>query len=231
MSAVATAVVAGSIISSKAASKGAEAQAGATREAAQLSNEQFYQTREDQMPWLKAGERALGKLEGAVDYTPFGMDQFKADPGYAFRLAEGQKALERTAAARGGLISGNALRAATRYGQDMGSQEYMNAFNRYQQERAARLQPLQSLAGVGQTTAANLGAAGAANANAVGNYLTSGAAAQAAGYMGQANAINQGVSTYLNYNQNQNLLNTLAANRAPSQTYPSTTYAGGTDIG
>jgi len=213
MSAVATAIVVSSVVGSKSAEKGAEAQAGATREAANLSNDQYYQTREDQMPWMQAGGRALTKLEGAVDYTPFGMDQFNADPGYAFRLKEGQKALEASAAARGGLISGNALKSLVGYGQEMGSQEYMNAFNRYQQERAAKLQPLQSLAGVGQTTAANLGAAGAANAGAVGNYLTSGAAAQAAGYMGQANALNQGVSTYLNYNQNQNLLNTLAANR------------------
>ena len=231
MSAVATAIAVTSVVSSRAASKGAEAQANATRDAAQMSNEQYYQTREDQMPWMQAGERALGKLEGAVDYTPFGTKQFQEDPGYAFRLKEGQKALEASAAARGGLISGNALKGLVGYGQEMGSQEYMNAFNRYQQERAAKLQPLQSLAGVGQTTAANLGAAGAANANSVGNYLTSGAAAQAAGYMGQANAMNQGVSTYLNYNQNQNLVNTLAANRAQTPKYSSTTYAGGTDIG
>jgi hypothetical protein len=230
MSAVATAIVVSSVVGSKSAEKGAEAQAGATREAAQLSDAQYQQTRQDQMPWLQAGERALGKLEGAVDYTPFGTAQFNADPGYAFRLKEGQKALEASAAARGGLISGNALKGLVGYGQEMGSQEYMNAFNRYQQERAAKLQPLQSLAGVGQTTAANLGAAGAANAGAVGNYLTSGAAAQAAGYMGQANALNQGTSTYLNYTQNQNLLNTLAANRTQTQRYPSTNYAGGTDL-
>jgi hypothetical protein len=231
MSAVATAIVVSSVVGSKSAGKAAETQAAATSEAANLSNDQYYQTREDQMPWMQAGGRALTKLENAVDYTPFGMDQFNADPGYGFRLKEGQKALEASAAARGGLISGNALKSLVGYGQEMGSQEYMNAFNRYQQERAAKLQPLQSLAGVGQTTAANLGAAGAANAGAVGNYLTSGAAAQAAGYMGQANALNQGVSTYLNYNQNQNLLNTLAANRTQTQRYPSVNYAGGTDIG
>jgi hypothetical protein len=168
------------------------------------------------MPFLQAGVRALGKLEGAADYTPFGMDQFQADPGYAFRLKEGQKALDAQAAARGGLISGNALRAATSYGQEMGSQEYTNAFNRYQQERAARLQPLQSLAGVGQTTAANLGAAGAANAGAMGNYLTGGAAAGAAGQVGAANAYSNAVGTYLNYNQGNNLVTALTRNRPAS---------------
>jgi hypothetical protein len=198
---------------SQAASGAGEAQAAAADRAAALSDKQFQQTREDQMPWLQAGQRALGKLEGAVDYTPFGMDQFKADPGYAFRLSEGQKALDSQAAARGGLISGNALRAATAYGQEMGSQEYTNAFNRCQQERAAKLQPLQSLAGVGQTTAANLGNAGAANAGAVGNYLTGGAAASAAGQVGAANAYSNAMGTYLNYSQGNNLVNTLNQNK------------------
>jgi len=207
------AIVGSALIGSSAARSAGETQAGAAREASALSNEQFQQTRQDQMPFLQAGVRALGKLESAADYTPFGMSQFQADPGYAFRLSEGQKALDRSAAARGGLISGNALKAASRYGQEMGSQEYTNAFNRYQQERAARLQPLQSLAGVGQTTAANLGAAGASNANAMGNYLTGGAAASAAGQVGGANAFGQGVSTYLNYNQGNNLVNALNANR------------------
>jgi hypothetical protein len=215
----AAAIVGGAYLGSQASKKAGEQQAGAARDAAALSNEQFQQTREDQMPWLKAGERALGKLEGAVDYTPFGMKQFQADPGYAFRLSEGQKALDNQAAARGGLISGNALKAATAYGQNMGSQEYTNAFNRYQTERAAKLQPLQSLAGVGQTTAANLGAAGAANAGAVGNYLTGGAAASAAGTVGQANAFNQGVSSYLNYNQGNNLINALNKPRSTPATY------------
>lgn len=213
MSGVATAIVATSLYSANQAGKAADKQVGAARDAAALQNEQFQQTREDQMPWMKAGERALNKLEGAVDYTPFGMDQFKADPGYAFRLSEGQKSLDRSAAARGGLISGGALKAATRYGQDMGSQEYTNAFNRYQTERATKLQPLQSLAGVGQTTANQLGQAGASNAANVGNLMTGGAAAAAAGQVGQANAFNQGVSSYLNYNQGNNLMNALNANR------------------
>jgi len=209
MSGVATAIVGSAILGSNASKSAADTQAAASDRASQLSNEQFQQTRADQAPWLAAGGRALTKLEGAVDYTPFGMDQFKADPGYAFRLSEGQKALDSQAAARGGLISGNALRAATGYGQEMASQEYTNAFNRYQQERAAKLQPLQSLAGVGQTTAANLGAAGAANAGAMGNYLTGGAAASAAGTVGAANAFSNGVGTYLNYNQGNNLVNAL----------------------
>jgi hypothetical protein len=99
----------------------------------------------------------------------FGMSDFQQDPGYAFRLSEGQKLLDRSAAARGGLISGGALRAATRYGQDMGSQEYQNAFNRYQTNRSNQLQPLGSLMTLGQNAAANQGASMGTYGTNVGN--------------------------------------------------------------
>jgi hypothetical protein len=207
---VAGAVVGSSLIGANASSRAAGAQADAANRAADLQYEQYKQTREDQMPWMQAGKTALNALTPlATNYQKFGMNQFQADPGYAVRLSEGQKALDRSAAARGGLISGSALKAAQRYGQDMGSQEYQNAFNRYQAERTAQLQPLQSLAGVGQTTAQSLGAAGQNYAGAAGNALTGGAAAQAAGYVGGANALTSGLGTYLNYNQSNNLLNVL----------------------
>jgi hypothetical protein len=91
----------------------------------------------------------------------------------------------------------------------MGSQEYTNAFNRYQIERNAKLGPYQSLAGVGQTTANQLGQFGAANAANMGNLMTGGAAASAAGQVGAANAVTGGLGTYLNYTSNNNLLNAL----------------------
>lgn len=211
---VAGAVVVSSAIGSSAAKGAAKTQAAAADRAAELQNEQFQQTRQDQMPWLKAGEQALNKLIPMTDYTKFGMDTFSKDPGYGFRLAEGQKALDRSAAARGGLISGGALRAATRYGQDMGSQEYQNAFNRYQIERNAQLAPLQSLAGVGQTTAQQLGQAGQNYATNAGNMITGGAAASAAGQVGAANALTGGLGTYLNYSQGNALTNALRAGGA-----------------
>ena len=178
-----------------------------------------------QEPWRKAGEQALNKLIPLTDYQKFGMAQFTADPGYAFRLSEGQKALERSAAARGGLLSGATGKALTRYGQEMGSQEYQNAFNRYQAERAAQLQPLQSLAGVGQTSANTLtNAAGVMGSN-IAEGLGSAAAARASGYVGGANALTSGLGTYLNYSQGQNMLAALRGGGGgvgiPSTNYPS----------
>ena len=211
---VAGAVAVSSVIGANAAENAADTQAAAANRAADLQYKQWQEQQEMMKPWLTAGETALNKLVPlATEYTPFGMDQFQADPGYAFRMSEGMKALDRQAAARGGLISGGALKAAQRYGQDLGSQEYQNAFNRYQTERSARLQPLQSLAGVGQTTANTLGQAGQTMAGNVGNLMTSGAAAQAAGQVGQANALTGGLSTYLNYSNQNNLLNALNTSR------------------
>ena len=130
----------------------------------------------------------------------FGMSDFQADPGYAFRMAEGLKALDRQAAARGGLISGSALKASTRYGQDMASQEYGNAFNRYQVNRSNQLNPLMAISGYGQQATNQLGQYGsqfaqsgantmANSANAQAGGLYNAGQARASGYVGQGNAL------------------------------------------
>jgi hypothetical protein len=203
MSAIATAIVASSILGSKSSSKAASTQAAAADRSAEMQKQQFDRQVELQAPFREAGVRALPELEAASRYTPFGMEQFTADPGYGFRLAEGQKALDRQAAARGGLISGAALKGAQRFGQEMGSQEYTNAFNRYQTERQARLNPLQSLAGMAQTSVNQLGQAGQAYATNAGEAIGAAGQARASGYMGTANAVSQGLTGYLNYSQGQ----------------------------
>jgi hypothetical protein len=85
----------------------------------------------------------------------------------------------------------------------------MNAFNRYQTERAARLGPLQSLAGVGQTTAQQLGESGSRTAANIGETLTSGAAARASGYVGQANALTGALGGAANAYMQGQMLNRL----------------------
>ena len=204
---VAGAVVVSSAIGANAAGDAASTQADAANRAADLQYKQWQESVALQEPWRKAGEAALNKLIPLTDYQKFGMAQFQADPGYQFRMSEGMKALERSAAARGGLLSGATLKGIERYGQDLASQEYTNAFNRYQTERAAQLQPLQSLAGVGQTTAQQISQSGQTMASNVGEALTSGAAARASGYVGQANALTGALNTGLNYYQNQQLMN------------------------
>jgi hypothetical protein len=213
------AILGSSLIGASAANRAGNQQAAASDRAAELQNQQYQENVKRQQPFYQAGVNALPELVNASKYTNFGMDQFQADPGYAFRLSEGQKALERSAAARGGLLSGGTGKALTRFGQEMGSQEYTNAFNRYQAERQARLGPLQSLTGMGQTTANQVGQAGQTMATNVGNDITSSAAARASGYVGGANALSGGLGQYLNYTSNQNVVNALT-NRNAGQTTP-----------
>jgi ABC-type lipoprotein release transport system permease subunit len=118
------------------------------------------------------------------------MDQFQADPGYSFRMSEGLKALERSAASRGILQSGQTLKDITRFGQDAASQEYQNAFQRYLTERQARLQPLEYRIGLGQNAAANQGVNIGSTATNVGNLTTSLGNINSAGIMARSNAYN-----------------------------------------
>jgi hypothetical protein len=214
------AIVGSSLLGSSAANSAANTQANAANRSADLQYKQYQEDVARQKPFYDVGVNALPKLVKASEYTPFSMQNFQQDPGYAFRLSEGQKQLDRQAASRGGLISGGALKAATRFGQEMGSQEYTNAFNRYQIEREARLKPLQSLTGMGQTTASTLGTTGSNMAGNVGEAYMGGANARASGYVGGANAITSGLGTYLNYRQGNNMVNAL---RSPTsgagQTY------------
>ena len=222
---MAAAVAGSALLGASASRSAASTQANAANRAADLQMQQFERQVELQEPWRQAGITALNKLiPMSTEYTPFGMKQFQQDPGYAFRMQEGMKALERSAAARGGLLSGGMLKGAQRYGQDLASQEYMNAFNRYQAERNAQLNPLQSLAGVGQTATNQLGQAGQTMAGNVGQALGAAAQARASGYIGGANALTQGLGTYLNYQQNQNLLNMLQPQQIAT---PAPIYEGG----
>jgi hypothetical protein len=208
-------------VASRSASK---TQAGAAQQAADVQRSQFEQTRADQAPYREAGYNALANLQRTAGNVPgafkFGAGDYQADPGYAFRLAEGQKALDRQAAARGGLISGGALRAAQRYGQEMGSQEFGNAFNRaltsYGTDVARENQLYNrqaALAGIGQTSTNLVGQAGQNYATNVGNLMTGAGAAQAAGQVGMANAVTGGLGTYLNYTQGNALLDALQRNQ------------------
>lgn len=224
--AAAAATIGAAYISSEASEDAANAQANAANRATDSQYAMFDRQVALSEPWRKAGEEALNKLIPLTDYKNFSMSDFQADPGYAFRMSEGMKGLERSAAARGGLLSGAAMKGIQRYGQDLASQEYQNAFNRYQAERAARLQPLQSLAGVGQTTAQQIGQAGMQAAQNIGELQMNAANARASGYVGQANALTGALNTGLNYYQGQQMMNTLR-NRPGAGGYGSAWGAGG----
>jgi hypothetical protein len=145
------------------------------------------------------GMEAGGLMAKGPEYKEFGMDQFQKDPGYKFRLRQGLKALDRTASARGGLLSGGALKAAEQFGQNLGSQEYGSAFDRYNTEQnnlfnrfqigqTNQYNRLASLSGMGQQTAQQLGQAGQQYAQNAGNLAVGAGENQANSLLAQANA-------------------------------------------
>jgi hypothetical protein len=234
------AIIGSSLFGSRSASKAADVQAGAADRAAELQRQMFEQTREDQAPYRTAGYNALAEMQRTAGNAPgafrFGAGDYQADPGYAFRLAEGQKALDRQAAARGGLISGGALKAAQRFGQEMGSQEFGNAYNRaltgYNADVARENQLYNrqaALAGIGQTATNLVGQAGQNYATGAGNAIGAAGQATASGYMGAANALTGGLGQYMNYNQNlaqNSLLQRVLQNRASFYGGPTTNFGG-----
>lgn len=164
-----------------AASQAADTAAQASDRASALQYQMFQEQQKLQEPWRQAGTNALAKMQTDYGNMPAaftGQVNLGQDPGYAFRLSEGQKALDRSAAARGGMISGGALKAAQRFGQEMGSQEYQNAYNRaltgYNANvarEATGYNRLASMAGLGQTAANTLTSAAGTYGSNVGNAM------------------------------------------------------------
>lgn len=222
----------GGVIASSGAQSAASTQADAANRAAQLQKEQFDKQMELQDPFRQAGLTGQNRLmemlglggdTGAAGYgkyaKDFSMADYQADPGYAFRLKAGTDALRHQAAARGGLISGGTLKGMQDYAQGAASQEYGNAFNRYQTNRANQLAPLGSLMSSGQAAASNqAGQAGQYGVNA-GNMMNQAGQSIAAGQMGMANTLAGGLGTAASAYQRQQNFNDYLARLSAPQNY------------
>ena len=113
------------------------------------------------------------------------------------------KGVTNSAAARGGLLSGAALKAASQYNNDYASTKYNDAFNR----DATNKNRLASIAGIGQTASNVNTSSGLSTATSVGQNQLAAGNARASGYVANGNALTNGLSQGLNwYNQNS-LLN------------------------
>ncbi len=140
-----------------------------------------------QQGYVAKGDLQPGKLQpGAVGsvFTPQenpggqpGRYNFMTDPGYEFRTNEGLRALDRSAAARGSLLTGGHNKALIRYGQDYASNEYANIYNR-----------IANIAQLGQTANAAIANAGANSTAGVTGAQGDAGYANASGYVGRANA-------------------------------------------
>lgn len=191
---VAAAVGAGiALLGASSSRQAASMQADAAARAQEFQAQQAAQAREDLQPWRQSGQEANNRLRQMMGFDGSGGGFSTNDPSYQFRLGEGLKAVDNSAAARGSTLSGATLKALQKYGQDSASQEFQNQFNR-----------LTGMSGMGQnaaagqgTTSMNFGNSSANNAMALGN-------ANASGVMGVANAFSNGATQGINgWNQNQ----------------------------
>lgn len=217
MSWVAAAVAGATLVSgylgAEAAGDAASQQAGASRYSAELQKQMFDVQNKQQTGYRAAGQQGLAQIGalGSGTYQvydeagnlvgepkigsgyltkQFSPEDFAAgiDPGYAWRLKQGQEQAMRQANLGGGALSGNALAGLQDYTQGQASQEYGNAFNRFQTQRGNIYNTLASIAGLGQTS---LGQTSAASTNAganIGQAISNAGSAAAAGTVGAANA-------------------------------------------
>lgn len=168
------------VVDAWSSNKAAGAQKDASKKAIEEQRRQFDLTRADQMPWLQAGQGALGSLQ-AMNNGDF--SKFYQSPDYQFALDEGFKAMDRSAASRGRLYSGGYGQDLTKYGQGLATQNYQNYYNN-----------LARMAGLGQSTAQNLGSLGQNMANSVSSQYNNIGNARASAYQGYGDAFNKGIT-------------------------------------
>jgi hypothetical protein len=189
--------IVGGYLGAQGAKSAAETQAAGTREAIAQQRAMFDIQNEQQRPYREAGYSALSDIAGMKPYLikQFGQEDFQAgiDPSYNFRLAQGNIATTNLANQAGGLIGGNALQGLTNYGQGAASQEFGNAFNRFQTQRTGIYNTLASIAGIGQTAQNQTSQLAQNVAGNIGQATIGGANAIAGGQVGYANAISGGL--------------------------------------
>jgi hypothetical protein len=159
----------------------AEDAAGAAGDASAASiaeqRRQYNQTRQDQMPWLDAGQWALGQQRNFLqgDYSAA-----LAGPDYRAANDMGLRALDRGTAANLSLTSGGADADRVNFGQQLASQYLGNHWNR-----------LAGMSNTGQATGNQLGGFGANMANQVGQNMWGAAGARGSAYGQRADAYGQ----------------------------------------
>lgn len=234
LAAVAGAVIAGgaSII---AGSKAAKAQTKAADQSTALQQQQMAEARRqydlsraDLAPYREAGYTALGQLASGTaaggDFNrPYTMSDLTMDPGYQFRLSEGQRGVESGAAARGGVLSGATLKALDQYNQGFASNEVNNAYNRYTSDLSGRYNRLAGVAGTGQQAVNSTNQAGQSlvsnnqsGVNNISNNIQDAANANSSQYAGIGKAVGNGVNSAFN---NYTTLSALGSGWSPSNAF------------
>jgi hypothetical protein len=166
--AAAVAVVGGAM-NKKSAGKAGSAQKKAQKKAMKEQKKMYEQSRADMQPYMQSGVLANDNLNMRMglagdasnkDYgflmKRFNNQEFERDPGYQWRMDEGNRGIAATQAARGGLLSGAAAKEAARYNQGFASNEYQNAYNRFTNDQEGQYNKLSGIKSSGQNAATSL---------------------------------------------------------------------------
>ena len=187
--------VAGAAISSSGAKSAANTQANAANRAADLTQQQYYNTVKQEQPYMDAGYGALsdlnnrlgvGKPTGAGGYgdlnAPFTIDKFhQLSPAYQFALQQGGQGTLNGASPNGSVMGGAAQKELMRYNQNFANTSFNDAFNQYQTQQGNIYTRLANIANLGQNAASMTGQTGAQLAGSTAQSITNAGSAAAAG--------------------------------------------------
>lgn len=197
------ATLAAGYMGAQAAKDAAATSAAGMRYAADTNREMFDITNKNLAPYREAGTTSLKDLltrmpELTKAYTAEDFAQ-GIDPGYQFRLAQGQKAFENQANRSGGLVSGNVMQGMQDYTQGQASQEFGAAFGRNAATQTNIFNRLKGIADMGLGAAGTTGQAATAAGQTIGSAQIGAANAEAAGITGQAKAYGNTLQGMANY--------------------------------
>jgi hypothetical protein len=187
--------VGSAVIGSKAAKKAAKTQAAAAGEASDVTLKMYEQTREDLQPYAGTGGSALTSIadmyglpsaknpKGGQAFSESALAAFRNSPDYQVALKEGIRARDLSAASKGNLLSGGQEKRIAEYGSDLANMKFGQYMNR-----------LYDLAGMGQNAAAGQGSAATNAGSSLARLALDAGESRAAGTVGSANAITDGIS-------------------------------------
>lgn len=229
----------GDVVGGSAASKAAAAQAQAAQQAQAVEKNNAnqalglqqgaqQQSQQNLSPYVQSGQQALGNIQNLGSFSAPTAQQAAETPGYQFQLQQGLKALQNSAAARGGLLSGGTSKAINDYAQGQAASNYGNTYNRALQTYQTNFGNQYALAGQGLSAGTNLSSLGQQNATASGGILENSAnqqaqaleqagAARASGYAATGNIAGNAISGLGNSIGNQIQLSQLNAPQQPDQ--------------
>lgn len=238
--------VASGAIGSSAATSAANTQAKAAAQGQALQAEELQQIQANLAPFISGGQSAFSQLENLTGTSPTNpqfqnpltapltarfqptIQQLEGTPGYQFTLDQGLKATQNSFAGQGLAKSGAAMKGAANYAEGLAGTTYQQQFQNYLAQNQQIYNLLSGISTTGANAAAISGQQGISGTSNITNLLTGGAAAQAAGTVGSANALGGAVAGIGGAGQNTALL--LALNQAGlfgNQTGAGGDFAGG----